>query len=253
MTEPKPTAEGPKLYADLAAWWPLLSPPGDYVEEATFYALILQAYSHDPVRSLLELGSGGGNNASHLKQKFRLTLVDSSRQMLEISRRLNPEAEHIEGDMRTIRLDREFDAVFIHDAICYMTSERELRQAIETAAAHCRPGGVVLLAPDHLRETFTESTRHGGTTGEQGALRFLAWTHDPDPDDSSYVVEYAYILRDPAGTVRVEHDRHVEGLFSRDVWTRLISEAGLEPQVVTFPQSIHGAPVEVFVCGKPRG
>src|SRR5690606_694113 len=102
-------------------WWPLLSPAEEYVEEAAFYALVLQAYSRDPVESLLELGSGGGNNASHLKHKFRLTLVDSSPQMLAVSRTLNPECDHIEGDMRTLRLGREFDAVFVHDAICYMT------------------------------------------------------------------------------------------------------------------------------------
>jgi SAM-dependent methyltransferase len=240
----------PKLYSDFAAWWPLLSPPEDYAEEATFYALVLQAYSRDTVRTLLELGSGGGNNASHLKEKFRMTLVDSSRQMLDVSRALNPECEHIEGDMRTVRLGREFDAVFIHDAICYMTSDDQLREAIRTAVEHCRPGGVVLLAPDHVRESFGESTDHGGTTGEHGALRYLEWTYDPDPDDSTYTVEYAYILRDGQGNVRVEHDRHVEGLFSRAVWTRLMAEAGLEPQVVKFPQSVHGAPLDVFVGRK---
>lgn len=251
MSEIDRQSDSPKLYAELAAWWPLLSPAEEYEQEATFYALVLQAYSRDPIRTLLELGSGGGNNASHLKEKFRMTLVDSSRQMLDVSRRLNPECEHIEGDMRTIRLGREFDAVFIHDAICYMTSVGDLRLAIQTAFAHCKPGGVVLLAPDHVRETFRESTDHGGTNGEQGALRYLRWTYDPDPEDSTYTVEYAYILRDHDGNVRVEHDRHVEGLFSREVWIDLMGEAGLEPQVVQFPQSVHGAPLEVFVGRKP--
>jgi SAM-dependent methyltransferase len=250
MSDSDQEREGPRLYSDLAVWWPLLSPAEEYAEEATFYALVLQAYSRDPVETLLELGSGGGNNASHLKEKFRMTLVDSSRQMLEVSRRLNPESEHIEGDMRTVRLGREFDAVFIHDAICYMTSERDLRQAIETAYAHCRPGGVVLLAPDHVRESFREITSHGGTNGDQEALRYLEWTYDPDPSDSTYTVEYAYLLRDEDGNVRVEHDRHVEGLFSREVWTRLMAEAGFEPQRVSFPQSVHGAPLEVFVGRK---
>jgi trans-aconitate methyltransferase len=46
-----------------------------------------------------------------------LTPVDLSTEMLAISRTLNPECEHIAGDMRTSRLERRFDAVFIHDAI----------------------------------------------------------------------------------------------------------------------------------------
>ena len=244
--------ERPKLYSEFAAWWPLLSPAEEYAEEAAFYALVLQAYSRDPVESLLELGSGGGSNASHLKEKFQLTLVDSAPRMLEVSRALNPECEHIEGDMRSLRLGREFDAVFIHDAICYMTDESQLQQAIRTAFVHCRPGGVALFAPDHVRESFRESTHHGGINGERGALRYLEWTHDPDPDDSTYTVDYAYILREEDGNVRVEHDRHVEGLFSRQVWLRLVADAGFDPQMIPFPHSVGGAPLEVFVGRKPE-
>ncbi len=242
--------EGFKLYSDLAEWWPLMAPASESAEEAAFYALVLQAYSRDPVGSLLELGSGGGNNASHLKQKFRLTLVDSAPRMLAVSRALNPECEHIEGDMRTLRLDRVFDAVFVHDAIRYMTSESNLRQAIRTAFTHCRAGGMVLFAPDHVRETFRESTDHGGSDGEHGALRYLEWTYDPDPRDAMYTVDYAYLLRGRDGEVRVEYDRHTAGLFARQVWLQLMTEAGFEPQVVAFPTSIHGAPLEVFVGRK---
>jgi trans-aconitate methyltransferase len=74
------------------------------------------------VREVLELGSGGGNNASHMKRAFAMILVEPSDGMREISRRLNPECEHRSGDMRTVRLDRTFDAVFVHDAIMYMTT-----------------------------------------------------------------------------------------------------------------------------------
>ncbi len=62
-----------------------------------------------PVREVLELGSGGGHNAVHLKAHFALTLVDLCEQMLEVSRVLNPECEHHQGDMRTLLLDRSFD------------------------------------------------------------------------------------------------------------------------------------------------
>ena len=156
----------PKLYGELASWWPLLSSPTNYAEEAAFYERTLLAACEQPARTLLELGSGGGNNASYLKQRFEMTLVDPSPGMLEVSRRLNPDCEHIEGDMRSVRLGRVFDCVFIHDAIVYMTSESDLRAAIETAFVHCRPDGAALFAPDHVRENFRPSTDHGGHDGE---------------------------------------------------------------------------------------
>jgi trans-aconitate methyltransferase len=109
-------AEPHRFYGDLAVWWPLVSAPEEYVEEAAFAAELL-ASGEGPVREVLELGSGGGNNAYHLKSRFAMTLVDLSPDMLAVSRALNPECEHHEGDMRRVRLGRTFDAVFVHDAI----------------------------------------------------------------------------------------------------------------------------------------
>lgn len=135
--------------------------------------MYLEASSHPP-HSLLELGSGGGNNAFHMKARFsEVVLTDASRQMLEMSRLLNPECEHVIGDMRTMRLGREFDCAFVHDAIVYMTTESDLRSAIQTAYAHCRQGGAALFAPDHTEETFRPSTDCGGHDGESKSSSVL--------------------------------------------------------------------------------
>ena len=228
----------PKLYDELASWWTLLSSPAEYEEEAAFYRRELVEACVRPPRTVLELGSGGGNNASHLKGHFEtMVLVDPSEGMLDQSRALNPECEHVRGDMRTVRLGRQFDAVFVHDAVCYMTSEADVRQAIEAAYVHCRPGGAVLFAPDHVRENFGPNTDCGGHDAGGKGLRYLEWTWDPDPADTTYVVDYAYLLREADGSVRVEHDRHIEGLFSRDEWLRWLREAGFEPRSVQFNHS----------------
>ncbi len=228
--------DGPKLYRDLAGWWPLLSPPADYAEEARVYRdLLLRHAAAPPVERVLELGSGGGNNASHLKAHFALTLVERSEGMLAVSRALNPECEHVAGDMRDVRLGRTFDAVFVHDAVSYIASEGDLRRTLETSALHCRAGGVALFCPDYTRETFRPGTAHGGEDGADGrGLRYLEWTYDPEPADTTYVTDFAYLLRPADGTVRVEHDRHVNGLFGREDWLRLLRDAGFEPRAVAL-------------------
>lgn len=242
----------PLMYDELAAWWPLLSPPSDYAEEAAFYQHALQAACEHPIRTLLELGSGGGNNASYLKAMFDLTLVDVSPGMLAVSRALNPECAHVEGDMRTVRLGRQFDAVFIHDAIMYMTTEADLRQALETTFIHCKPGGVALFAPDYVCETFRPGTDDGGSDSMGRSLHYLEWVWDPDPTDTSYAVDYAFMLREGNGPVRVAWDQHIEGLFARSDWLRLLVEVGFEPRVVPFNHSeLEPGTVEVFVARKP--
>jgi SAM-dependent methyltransferase len=249
-----PDAAGPKLYGELASWWPLLSTAKDYAEEAGFYRQTLVAACDGALESLLELGSGGGNNAFHLKQHFRLTLVDRSAGMLSASQELNPECKHVEGDMRSVRLGREFDGVFVHDAVCYMTTMADLRSALETAYVHCRPGGAALFAPDHVKDTFRPGTNCGGHDGERRSLRYLEWTWDPDPADTTYTVDYAYLLRDEDGSTRVERDRHIEGLFSRDEWIGQLSEAGFDAERVAFVHSeLPAQELEVFVARRPRG
>ncbi|MGH2586742.1 MAG: class I SAM-dependent DNA methyltransferase [Dehalococcoidia bacterium] len=245
--------EQPRLYDEFAAWFHLLTDPAEYAEEATFFLRVLTEALGAPPRTLLELGSGGGNMASHYKQHVQATLTDLSPQMLALSRSINPECEHIEGDMRTLRLDRHFDAVLVHDAVMYLLTEDELQLAMVTARAHLRSGGVAVFAPDHVRESFRSSTDHGGHDGVGRALRYLEWTTDPDPTDTTYQVDYAYLLHEEGRPTRVEHDRHIEGLFSSDTWLRLLTEAGFsaaaQPYETSDPRFEHS---EVFVAKKPH-
>jgi SAM-dependent methyltransferase len=237
---------GHRLYADLASWWPLISAPEEYTEEAATAATILNSAAID-VQEVLELGSGGGHNALHMKRRFRLTLVDLSPDMLAMSQRLNPECAHRQGDMRTLRLGRTFDAVFVHDAVAYMTTETDLRQVIETAFAHCRPGGIALFVPDHIAENFQPVTDHGGSDGPDGrGARYLEWTWDPDPNDTWIRSEYAFLLRDTDGSVRVVEEAHRTGLFSRQVWLALLTAAGFHAEAITERTSEDRTPRVMF-------
>jgi len=242
------TVETPKMYGELAPWWHLLSVPEDYLTDAAFFHELLDRVGHfPPPRTVLEIGSGGGNNAWHLKAYYQLTLVDLAPGMLAASRTLNPECEHIEGDMRTLRLGRLFDAVFIHDAICYMTTEADLRRAMETAFVHCRAGGAAVIVPDDIRETFEGTTEHGGHDGEGRGIRYMEWTYDPDETDTMTTTDYAYLLREATDTVRMVHDRHICGLFARSDWMRLLAEVGFGSQVETDSYGRN-----VFIGVKPR-
>jgi trans-aconitate methyltransferase len=243
---------GLRLYRDLADWYPLLTPVGDYTEEAAFYRHLFEAHGRRRPRTLLDLGSGGGHNAAHLKASLACTLVDLAPAMLALSHRLNPECEHIQGDMRSIRLGRVFDCVLAHDAISYMASRADLQSAIATAAEHTAPGGVALFQPDFVQETFKPGTETGGSEAGGRALRYLEWRWAPEADAGTYVTDMAYLLRDETGAVEVVHDRHVMGLFSRAVWLELIAAAGLAPLAVPFEHgSYSDTGHEVFLGLRP--
>jgi SAM-dependent methyltransferase len=231
----------------------LISPPEEYAEEAAYAATVLRTAAI-PVRHVLELGSGGGHNAVHLKAHFAMTLVDLSAEMLEVSRRLNPECEHHQGDMRTVRLGRLFDAVFVHDAVAYMTSEDDLGRAIATAYAHCRPGGVAVFLPDDTVEIFEPSSDHGGSDGADGrGVRYLEWAWDPDPTDTWTLTEYTFLLRDADATMRSVHETHRHGLFGRDRWLALLAAAGFDARILTEETHEDRSPRDVFVGHRALG
>lgn len=186
--------------------------------------------------TLLELGAGGGSLASHLKRHFRATLTDLSPAMLAVSQAVNPECEHLAGDMRSLRLGREFDVVLIHDAIMYATDPAAVRRTLQTAAIHCRAGGIVAVLPDYVRETVAPGSDQGGHDAPDGrGLRYLEWVWDADPGDDTYIADYALLLRARDGTVTVAHDRHVEGLFSRAQWLQWFGEAGIPARISPDP------------------
>jgi hypothetical protein len=125
-----------------------------------------------------------------------MTLVDLSEEMLVVSRQLNPECQHHQGDMRTVRLGRTFDAVSSSPT----TPRRRSSRPAITAAP-------------------TTSTVAACATWSGRGIRTA-----PTP----------------------------AGLFSNDVWLRLLAEAGFEPEAVTEQTTEDRTPRELFV-GHRRG
>lgn len=240
----------PLLYSELLSWYRLVDPPEDHRDEAASFLAALERAASPRPETLLELGAGAGHNAFHLKHRVRCTLTDIAEGMQALSRALNPECEHILGDMRTLRLDRTFDAVLVHDAVAYMTTEDDLLAAARTAFVHTRPGGAAVFAPDCVRETFRDSTEL--IAGDEGtrALRGMEWSWDPDPSDDTYMVEYSFLLREGT-SVKAVHERHLEGLFSAATWRRLLTSVGYRVDTFERPIDDDGGVDEVFICRRP--
>ena len=236
-----------RLYGELAYLWPLISPPEDYADEAHYWRDALRAKLGHGRHRTLDLGVGGGHHLSHLTAEFQATAIDISKEMLQLSIKLNPGVDHHIGDMRSIRLGRRFKAVLAHDSISYMVTEADLRATFDTARAHLEPEGVFITAPEWLRETFNGPyVFHWTRRGHYGELTTIEYLHDPDPDDSAIESLFFYIFREK-GRLRIEHDRHVTGLFSMNTWRCLMEEAGLVLEHLAYPADEAGFGGNLFV------
>ena len=82
-----------------------------------------------------------------------------------------------------IRLGETFDAVLIHDAISYMTTEADLLSVFATARAHLRPGGLLIAAPDDYTDTFQPTPRRipDQPQRRKPKLTYVEYSTDLDP------------------------------------------------------------------------
>ena len=231
----------------MAYLWPIISPPEEYGSEAAFFGDVIREELGPGRHKLLELGVGGGHNLSHLTDDFDCTDVDLSPAMLALSKGLNPGVEHHVGDMRNIRLERTFDTVLVHDSASYLLTEQDLTETFATAAAHLRPGGVLMVAPDWFQETFPDGWVYNWDR-QQGDIEvnIQEVMVDPDPSDTQVESTYTYTIK-KAGVTTVEVDTHITGLFSIQTWSDLMGQAGFRVEVRTLPPNEGGYGSWLFI------
>ena len=224
-----------RLYGDLAWTWPIISPPDDYIEESEEFIELITTHAKIPVKNLLNLGCGGGHNDFTLKTRFQVTGADISDNMLSLARGLNPDVTYVKGDMRSLRLGRQFEAVTVFDSISYMSTRDDLISVLRTAYEHLNPGGVMVTVVEYRTETFqqsriTHSTRRRGDV----EIALVENDYDPDPNDSSFEFTMIFLIR-RSGVLSTGIDRHILGLFPLDSWVDTMRGVGFD---VTRTQSV---------------
>jgi SAM-dependent methyltransferase len=142
------------VFGNYARYYNLLYRDKDYAGEATFIHQLLQTHAPS-TQSILELGCGTGTHALLLaKEGYDVHGVDLSAQMLrqasdrlfQLPQELASRLAFSHGDIRTIRLDQQFDAIIsLFHVFSYQITNEDLTAAFATAKTHLKPGGVFIF------------------------------------------------------------------------------------------------------------
>lgn len=124
----------------------------DYEAECDLIEEMFHRHAGRRIGTVLDLGCGTGNHAIPLAQRgYRVTGVDRSPEMLKQakaklpSQSLHPplQQQFLEGDLRSLKLDRQFDAVLMmFAAFGYQTTNDDVLHALDVVSRHLRPEGV---------------------------------------------------------------------------------------------------------------
>lgn len=140
-----------KVFDAYAAYYDLLYRDKDYAGEAEYVRNMLAQHGVTS-GSILELGCGTGKHAEHFAQMgYTVHGVDISPSMVELAKTrkssdLTGKLSFEVGDVRTVRLGQQFDAVIsLFHVASYQTTNEDLAAMFQTAATHLKPGGVFLF------------------------------------------------------------------------------------------------------------
>jgi len=150
-------------YHELAKYYDLIM--GKYVPYDRHFSFIEGAFKkyRKKVRSILDLACGTGVHSVYFARKgYRVVGVDLSREMLEVAKRKaraeRLEVEFLEGDIRDLRFNNEFDAaICINQSVMSCISYSEISSFFVGVRNALRDKGIFIV--DFLSEYRTgEST-----------------------------------------------------------------------------------------------
>ncbi len=245
-----------KAYTDLAWTESLVYPPAEGIKEVELFSKLIKQNSKISPETLLHVGCGSGIYDYTFKRHFKVTGVDLSEKMLEIAIKRNPEVDYHHGDMRTVELGKNFDAVILPESIGYMTTTADLKKAIKCANKHLNPGGVLLIVAN-LKESFKEN--NFVYTGRKGDVEITIFENNyiSKENDSIYEATIIYLIRDK-GKLETYTDVHTLGLFDKKTWQSLLKAEGFEVKEIKekhfydeFILEEGEYPLHFFVCTKP--
>ena len=136
-------------------YYDLLYKDKDYQSEVNFVDRLIHKYNPD-AKSILDLGCGTGRHDIPLCQKgYALHGVDQSEQMLAMAQAASeassnsvsePKLSFHRGDIRSIQLNRKFDAVIsLFHVMSYLPENSDFRAVLNTAKKHLIKGGIFLF------------------------------------------------------------------------------------------------------------
>jgi SAM-dependent methyltransferase len=216
-----------RLYRDLAWTFEIVSPLEHYIEETKYFCNILQQHAAIPVKNVLHAGCGFGHNDFTFKKYFNLTGIDKSKTVLKLAKRLNPEVHYYHMDMRKLKLKETYDAIIAIDSLDYIVSKEELSLVLKNIYAALQAGGIFFFLLETIKESFIQNRLTCYINKKDDIeIIFIENCYDRNVSDNRYESVFVYIIREKDKKTRIEQDRHICGVFERDIIKTILADTG---------------------------
>ena len=196
--------------------------------EADFLEAVALRFSREPVKSVLELGCGGGRQTLEmLKRGYAVTALDLNPSCVKwTKRRLDRRrlsAHVLCGDMASFTIPRTVDlAHCLVNTFRHLTSEQTAREHLHCVATALKPGGLYvlgfhLLPPDAVELDCERWTIRRGRTRVTTTIRVLDFSRRRRIE----TVRFSLCVTTPRRTIRTSTDHRLR-IYRADQFRRLL-------------------------------
>lgn len=216
------------VFSAYASYYNLLYKDKDYAGESAYIHNLIRTY-RPQAQTILDLGCGTGRHDQMLAEYgYEITGVDRSKDMLAASDITgNPMICFVQGDIRTVRLEKTFDvAVSLFHVMSYQTENEDLMSVLATAKAHLKPDGIFIFDCWYGPAVLTDRpmVRVKRLEDETTAITRIA---EPvmHPNENLVDVHYRIISRDRQShaTEELHEIHHMRYLFAPELKIMLSS------------------------------
>lgn len=219
------------VFGGYSRYYDLLYRDKDYPSEARYVDNLIR--KHVPkASSMLELGCGTGRYTREFARLgYTVQGVDLSEEMIGEALRVPCGGTSFScGDMRSLRLNRQFDAVVaLFHVLSYQTSDEDVVNALTTVREHLKPNGTAILdfwyGPAVLSQRPEVRFKEVADDAIEVSRVALPELHD---DINVVDVHYRAFIRDKAsGRIEELRECHRMRYFFMKDFSRMLPPSGL--------------------------
>jgi SAM-dependent methyltransferase len=215
------------LHGKLAKYYDKINSYRDYLDEAVRLQNLIIKYAESGGNALLDVACGTGLHLKYLKDDFFCVGVDASKAMLKIARKNAPDVPFKEGDMRTLKLGKQFDVVTcLLSSIGYVKTEANLQRTIRNFSLHLKKGGVALIEPSYADAAYVKGEPRLSTF--DGKDTKIARINVTKIRTATALLSMHFIIADRGKEAAYVVDKHELGLFGINRTLKIMTATGLK-------------------------
>ncbi len=219
-------------FYELAPYYDAINDWKDYRREVDRLESLVRQLGAPPRASWLDVACGTGRHLEFLRRRHPVVGVDASRAMLRVARRRVPRDPLVLADMRTFRLDRQFDVVTcLFSAVGHLGSKSDVLRTYANFARHLNPGGVVVVEPWIDPSRFRPGTLHL-RRHESPGLTIVRLAFSERRGNRSRI-QYHFLVGRTGRGIRHYRVTDVGLLLARREHLELLRRAGFRPQFLS--------------------